>query len=67
MTVKEPGQSEYWIDDVNFEGDPLLTKEERARRPERGGPGVVTTTRGAGGELIARRDVILARAGELKS
>jgi protocatechuate 3,4-dioxygenase beta subunit len=66
MTVKEPGGREYWIDDVNFEGDPLLTKEERARRPGRGGPGVVTTTRGAGGELIARRDVILARPGELK-
>jgi protocatechuate 3,4-dioxygenase beta subunit len=66
MTVKEPGGREYWIDDLNFEGDPLLTKEERARRRGRGGSGVVTTTRGAGGELIARRDVILARPGELK-
>jgi protocatechuate 3,4-dioxygenase, beta subunit len=66
MTVTEPGRPEYWIDPVNFEGDPLLTREELARRSGRGGPGIVTTSRGAGGELIARRDVILARPGELK-
>jgi protocatechuate 3,4-dioxygenase beta subunit len=65
MTVTEPGRREYWIDDVNFAGDPLLTKDYLARRPERGGPGVVTTRRSAGGELSARRDVILAPPGSV--
>ena len=59
MTVTAPGESEYWIDEVEFEGDPLLTKEWSARREGRGGRGVVTLTRGADGALHARRDVIL--------
>jgi protocatechuate 3,4-dioxygenase, beta subunit len=66
MTVTEPGRPEYWISDVNFEGDPRLTKEMLARRSGRGGPGVVATSRGTGGELIARRDVILEKPGYLK-
>jgi protocatechuate 3,4-dioxygenase, beta subunit len=66
MTVKEPNRPEYWIDTVNFESDPLLTKEALARLSGRGGPGIVTTTRAADGVLFAHRDVILAPPGELK-
>ncbi len=61
MTVKEAGRPEYWIDNVLFAGDPLITAKELDRRESRGGPGIVTTRRGAGGELIVRRDVVLWR------
>jgi protocatechuate 3,4-dioxygenase, beta subunit len=59
ITVTEPRRPEYWIDDVNFEGDPLITEEYRARLEGRGGPGIVTLTRSASGEWLARRDIIL--------
>jgi protocatechuate 3,4-dioxygenase beta subunit len=64
MTVKEPGRPEYWIDNILFEGDPLITQKIRARRTGRGGPAVVSAARDPNGDLVIRRDVILAAPGE---
>lgn len=46
MQVLEPGRCHYYIEDVMFTDDPLLTPAQR-RRPEapRGGPGIVTPRR----------------------
>lgn len=63
ITVTEPGEAEYWIDDVNFDGDALITQRYRARLEGRGGPGIVSLTRAPGGELVARRDIILETRG----
>jgi len=61
MTVKEPGQSEYWIESVLFAGDPFITAAGLESREVRGGPGIVTMKRGTSNELLVRRDVILWR------
>jgi len=61
MTVKEPGRPEYWIDNVLFAGDPLITANVMTRREGRGGPAIVTPRRGPRGELVARRNVNLWR------
>lgn len=56
--VKEPGKTEYWIDDFLFADDPLLPKEKREH--PRGGNGVLHTTRD-GALLQATRNIILGR------
>ncbi len=61
VTVKEPGREEYWIDSFVFEGDPLLTPEDRARRTGRGGSGVITLTRSADGVWRGSREIVLMR------
>ena len=60
MTVKEPGVREYYIDDVIFTDDPLLTKRERNSRPDRAGSGIVTPERG-NGLWTVRRDIVLGK------
>lgn len=60
MTVTEPGRAEYWLDDVLFEGDPLITPDVLSRRNGRGGPAIVKPERTGDGTLVVRRDVILA-------
>lgn len=59
ITVKEPGRREYWIDDVVFADDPLVTPQYRARAPGRGGSGIVAPTRDATGGWAVRRDIVL--------
>jgi len=59
MHVIEPGCCTYWIDDIHFEDDPLLT--ERARRSMsrgRGGAGVATPKR-VDGVWVVERDIVL--------
>jgi protocatechuate 3,4-dioxygenase beta subunit len=64
MTVTPPGRAEYYVDDVWFEGDPLITAEHREGRPRRGGfPSILTFERGGDGVLRARRDIRLERFG----
>ncbi len=58
-TVLEPGREESYIDDYNFEGDPLLTSAYRARLRERGGPGIISLTRQADGTWSGTRDIVL--------
>jgi protocatechuate 3,4-dioxygenase beta subunit len=60
ITVKEPGLTAYFIDDVLFANDTLLTEAVRARQPERGASGIVSL-RDEAGVLIAERDIVLGR------
>lgn len=41
VTIKEPGKSEYWIDEYVFDDDPFLTATERNRMQNRGGNGIL--------------------------
>jgi protocatechuate 3,4-dioxygenase beta subunit len=59
LIVKEADKNEYYIDDFEFEGDPLLTPQERSRRRNTGGSGIVRLDENAGGLRLARRDIIL--------
>jgi protocatechuate 3,4-dioxygenase beta subunit len=59
--IKEPQlANEYWVDDIMFDDDPLLTASERARQPNRAGNGVVKLTE-QNAVLIAKRDFILGK------
>jgi protocatechuate 3,4-dioxygenase, beta subunit len=57
--IKEQDCSEYYIDDLQFEDDPLLTNEVLLREAKRGGGGIISLTKNANGEWIGRRDIIL--------
>lgn len=59
LVVKQPDHPEYWIDDVVFTDDPLVTAEYRARATDRGGSGIVTPVRDAAGTWQVRRDIRL--------
>jgi protocatechuate 3,4-dioxygenase beta subunit len=58
VTVKEPGKSEYWIDEYLFADDPLLKKEEH-NRPPRGGNGIIELKPQQNGISHATRNIIL--------
>ncbi|MBL7740471.1 MAG: hypothetical protein JNK14_14735 [Chitinophagaceae bacterium] len=57
-TIKEPGKTEYWIDEFVFDDDPLLPEKERNRPNPRGSNGVLKTTK-KGDMLYATRNIIL--------
>ncbi|HZH33033.1 MAG TPA: hypothetical protein VEY11_19865 [Pyrinomonadaceae bacterium] len=59
LIVKEADKNEYYIDDFEFEGDPLLTPGERSRRRNNGGSGIVRLDENAAGIRRATRDIIL--------
>ncbi len=59
-TIKEPGKTAYWIDDILFEDDPLLTPEKIKNLQRRGGSGV-TRPSVEDGILIIKRDIILGQ------
>jgi protocatechuate 3,4-dioxygenase, beta subunit len=62
LHVIEPGKGTYYIDDVNFDDDPLLTAEYRRRlRAGRGGYGESHPERDARGVWHVRRDIVLGR------
>lgn len=56
-TIKEPGFSEYWIDEFEFADDPYLEKQVNVR-PPRGGNGILTVTERDGMQR-ATRNIIL--------
>lgn len=56
-TIKEPGVTEYWIDEYLFEDDPYL-QYENPTRPPRGGNGILSTVK-KDGMLRATRNIIL--------
>jgi protocatechuate 3,4-dioxygenase, beta subunit len=60
MHVIERGCATYYIDDVMFEDDPLLTPAVRRTQTMRGGPGIVAATR-VNGRWMATRDIHLGR------
>ena len=57
-TIKEPGFSEYWIDEFVFDDDPLLPASERNRKQPVGGNGVLKTEM-KNGMLHAVRNITL--------
>lgn len=61
--IKEPElPNEYYIDDIVFEDDPLLTEMYKKKMELRGGSGVVKTSKkGTTHYLYAERDIILGR------
>jgi protocatechuate 3,4-dioxygenase, beta subunit len=59
VVVKQPDHPEYWIDDVVFTDDPLVTADYRARATDRGGSGIVAPVRDAAGIWQVRRDIRL--------
>lgn len=58
--IKEPDRNEYYIDDVLFEDDTLVTAAVRQQLEERGGRGLVQT-QAENGLLIAQRDIYLGK------
>lgn len=60
ITVKEPGKSEYYLDEFVFSDDPLLTNERKINLENRGGTGIVKPTL-ENGILTIRRDLILGK------
>jgi len=58
--IKEPGLSEYWIDDFVFADDPLLPEGEQNKTQARGGSGVLKTYM-KNGMLHAERNIILGK------
>jgi len=58
--VKEPGKTEYYIDEYLFEGDPFLTTAEKTRQEGRGGGGIVVPKE-RNGILYAERNIYLGR------
>jgi protocatechuate 3,4-dioxygenase beta subunit len=60
--VIEPGRVTYYIDDVVFDNDPLLTAAaRRTLATGRGGNGVTTPARDARGVWQVRRDIVLGK------
>lgn len=58
MTVKEPNRNEYFIDNIQFDDDPLLTESERKRLKNRGGSGITQPTL-ENQQFLIKRDIIL--------
>jgi protocatechuate 3,4-dioxygenase, beta subunit len=56
--IKEPGKSEYWIDEFHFDSDPLLPDSERTKSNPVAGGGVLKPVM-RDGMLRANRDIIL--------
>lgn len=56
--IKEPGFTEYYIDEFVFDDDKLLTTDKRRRLEDRGGSGVLYPTK-IGEMQIVEHDIIL--------
>ena len=61
LLVKEPGKREYWIDECEFDDDPLLSPALRRTRQQRGGTGIVRIAHAADGTAQAIRNIVLGR------
>ncbi len=60
MTIKEPGKNEYYIDDIQFDDDPLLTKEKRDKQRNLGGNGIISLKK-INNILEGNRNIILGK------
>lgn len=58
--IKEPGKTEYWIDEFLFDDDVFLTSSERQKQQGRGGIGILKTV-SRGGILYAERNIVLGK------
>jgi protocatechuate 3,4-dioxygenase beta subunit len=63
MHVIEPGCATYYIDEIRFTDDPLLTAAQRSGEERRGGSGITTPARAGDGKAWrVVRDISLGRA-----
>ena len=58
IAVKEPGLSEYYIDEWVFDDDPFFTADYRKQLPNRGGSGILKVKQ-QGGLQVAEQDIVL--------
>ena len=58
ITIKEPGKAPYYIDEITFDDDPLLTPVQRSTHKNRAGSGVVIPVVENGTQIICR-DIML--------
>ncbi|HVK97229.1 MAG TPA: hypothetical protein VM368_05395, partial [Flavisolibacter sp.] len=56
--VKEPDKNEYFISDINFDDDPLLTAQDRNNPKPLGGPGIISLKK-ENTMWVAERNIIL--------
>ena len=59
LYVGEPGRRPYYVDDVVFEDDPLVTDRYREAAENRGGSGIITLTQDDEGTWRGTRDIVL--------
>lgn len=60
FAIKEPKLNEYYIEDLLFEDDPLLTDAERQKLEQRGGNGIALPVTVNGLQYV-RRDIVLGQ------
>ncbi|MFN3754709.1 intradiol ring-cleavage dioxygenase [Flavobacterium sp.] len=60
FAIKEPNLNEYYIEDLLFEDDSLLTKTEHQKLEQRGGNGIAKTDK-VNDIQYARRDIVLGQ------
>ena len=60
VVIKEPGINEYYIDELVFDDDPLLTEAKRHALENRGGSGILKASR-SGDLLVAEHDIMLGQ------
>lgn len=60
-TIKEPGKTEYWIDDYVFDDDKFVNGSYRSKSENRGGDGIVSLQKNENGIYTAKRDIILGK------
>ncbi len=60
LLVKEPGLNEYWVDELVFEDDTLLTDAYRSRQENRGRSGILRVE-ARGGLQSAEHDIVLGK------
>jgi protocatechuate 3,4-dioxygenase beta subunit len=62
MHIIEPGRCTYYIDDILFEDDPRLSKEQAQQMSRgRGGSGLVKPARDSSGVWVVTRDIRLGK------
>lgn len=60
-TIKEPGKTEYRIDDFVFDDDKYVNESYRKNAGNRGGDGILTLTKNENGYYTAKRNIILGK------
>ena len=58
VVIKEPGINEYYIDELVFDDDPILTEAKRRTMENRGGSGILKVSR-SGDLQMAAHDIML--------
>ena len=61
LIIKEPGKSEYYIDDIVFEEDEFVDDDYRRRVGDLGGSGIISLEKDAAGIYSGKRDIILGK------